>query len=124
MPAGQKNKKRLDFRGNSKEVISRFPEKVKIDVGFQLYKVQVGEEPDSWEPMKRVGPGTNEIRVRDEDGWFRVLYVAKFEEAIYVLHAFQKKTNDTPQGEIDAGKRRYKELEEARLRSATQTKRR
>jgi phage-related protein len=61
-------------------------------VGYQLDKVQGGEEPSDWKPMSTLGQGVQEIRIRDESGAFRVMYVAKFEQAIYVLHCFQKKT--------------------------------
>ena len=70
--------------------------------------VQVGREPADFKPIPSVGPGTYEIRVRDEAGAFRVIYVAKFERAVYVLHAFQKKTRETPQVDIELAARRYK----------------
>ena len=57
--------------------------------------------------MPEIGAGVNEIIVDTTDGWFRVMYVAKFEEALYVLHSFQKKTNKTSQGDKDIAKRRY-----------------
>ena len=116
--------KRVEFRGTSKEVITAFPPDARTDVGFQIYKVQVGEDPDSWRPMPRVGVGVNEIRVQGEDGWYRVFYVAKFEEAIYVLHAFQKKTHETPKREIDIARKRYSEMERARSSAAGPAKRR
>ena len=115
--------KPIDFQGNSKQVISDFPDGPKEDIGYQLYKVQIGEEPDGWAPMKTVGPGTREITVQDKDGWYRVFYVAKFEEAIYVLHAFQKKTNKTPPGEIEVARKRYKALEQSRKLAAKAAKR-
>ncbi|AUL66069.1 type II toxin-antitoxin system RelE/ParE family toxin [Escherichia coli] len=61
-----------------------------------------------------MGPGVREIRTRDADGIYRVMYVAKFEEAVYVLHCFQKKTQTTSQSDIDLAKRRYKELVQER----------
>ena len=69
--------------------------------------VQVGRNPDNWKPMASVGPGASEIRVRDQTGAFRVIYVAKFEDAVYVLHAFHKKTQKTARGDLDLAKRRY-----------------
>jgi phage-related protein len=59
-----------------------------------------------------VGPGAYEIRVRDEAGAFRVIYVAKFETAVYVLHAFQKKTRKTPRADIELAARRYRMIGE------------
>lgn len=70
--------------------------------------VQVGREPADFKPLPNVGPGTYEIRVRDEAGAFRVLYVAKFEHTVYVLHAFQKKTRKTSRADIELAARRYK----------------
>ena len=71
--------------------------------------VQVGRDPDNWKPMSVVGRGAREIRVRDQSGAFRVIYVATLRSAVYVLHAFQKKTQTTGRDEIELAKRRYKE---------------
>ncbi len=76
--------------------------------GFQLRKVQLGSSPDDFKPMPDIGAGVTEIIVNTADGWYRVIYVAKFEEAVYVLHSFQKKTNKTSQTDVDTAKRRYK----------------
>jgi len=70
--------------------------------------VQVGREPADFKPIPSVGPGAYEIRVRDEAGAFRVIYVAAFEHTVYVLHAFQKKTRETAKAHIDLAARRYK----------------
>jgi phage-related protein len=72
--------------------------------------VQGGEEPSDWKPMATVGQGVQEIRIRDESGAFRVMYVAKFEQAIYVLHCFQKKTEQTSKTDVDLAKKRYADL--------------
>ena len=73
-------------------------------------RVQSGREPTDWKPMPAIGAGANEIRVRDESGAWRVIYVAKFAEAIYVLHAFQKKTQRTAIQDIDLAAERYRAL--------------
>lgn len=73
-----------------------------------MFMVQVGREPADFRPMPRVGPGVYELRVRDDTGAFRVIYVAKFEEAVYVLHTFQKKTRKTLRADIELAQRRYK----------------
>jgi len=75
--------------------------------------VQVGREPADFKPMPNVGPGTFELRVRDETGAFRLIYVAKFEHAVYVLHAFQKKTRKTSRADIELAVRRYRLIGEA-----------
>lgn len=85
-----------------------FPEEVICEVGNQLNLVQHGLEPDDWKPMADVGSGACEIRIQSKDGWFRVVYVAKFENAVYALHSFQKKTNSTSKGDVDLAKERYK----------------
>ena len=77
--------------GSSYRDLLDFPEEPRRDAGFQLGRVQAGLDPDDWRPFDDVGAGTREIRVKDLGGTFRVMYVAKFEEAIYVLHCFQKK---------------------------------
>jgi phage-related protein len=78
--------------------------------GFQLFQVQEGQDPDDWKPINEIGPGVREIRIRDKDGAFRIMYVAKFEDAIYVLHCFQKKTQKTGAGDIALASRRYRDL--------------
>jgi phage-related protein len=72
--------------------------------------VREGDNPEDWKPMTDIGPGAREIRVREEDGAFRVIYVAILPKAVYVLHCFQKKTRKTSFGDIELAKRRYKEL--------------
>ncbi|ERT11180.1 type II toxin-antitoxin system RelE/ParE family toxin [Photorhabdus temperata] len=83
--------------------------------GYQLDRVQQGKDPDDWKPMSTVGAGVKEIRVKDADGIYRVMYVAKFEEAVYVLHCFQKKTEQTSLKDIALAKKRFKELLQERL---------
>jgi len=75
--------------------------------GYQLEGLQEGEAPDDWKPMKTVGPGVREIRLKGEDGAFRVFYVASRPEAIYVLHAFRKTTQKTAKRDIDLARQRY-----------------
>ena len=102
--------KPLQFRGSSLRDLRAFPSSAKREVGFQLDKVQMGWEPDDWKPMPAVGQGAMEIRVHDDAGAFRVIYVAKFEDAIFVLHAFQKKTQSTSRPDLEMAASRYREL--------------
>lgn len=74
--------------------------------------VQMGREPADWKPMSVVGPGACEIRVKDDSGAFRVIYVARFAEAVYVLHAFQKKTQRTARTDLYLAARRYRQARE------------
>ena len=102
--------KPVEFRGRSLEDLRAFPLTARREAGHQLDRVQNGREPDDWKPMNRVGRGAKEIRIRDEAGAFRVLYVAKFADAIYVLHCFQKKTERTSKADVELAARRYREL--------------
>ncbi|MFZ5927636.1 MAG: type II toxin-antitoxin system RelE/ParE family toxin [Acidobacteriota bacterium] len=102
--------KRVEFRGSSLEDLRAFPLAVRREAGHQLDQVQHGREPDDWKPMNTVGQGVKEIRIRDEAGAFRVLYVAKFADAIYVLHCFQKKTEKTSKADVELAAKRYREL--------------
>jgi len=87
--------------GDSLDRLRDFPEDARSQAGHQLSEVQNGIDPDDWKPMKTVGPGIREIRIREESGAFRVIYVATLPDAVLVLHAFQKKTQATPRCDID-----------------------
>jgi phage-related protein len=102
--------KPVHFVGVSREDLRDLPESVQETAGFQLFKVQQGKEPDDWKPMASIGSGVQEIRVRDDTGIYRVFYVAKFQEAVYVLHVFKKRSQKTARPDIKLGKSRYAEL--------------
>lgn len=102
--------KQIEFIGNSLDALRSFPLEARQDTGYQLDKVQRGLEPDNWKPMNIIGSGVKEIRVTDEQGQFRVIYIAKLLDAIYVLHCFKKKTQKTSLADIDVARSRYKEL--------------
>jgi phage-related protein len=91
-----KSMKPVVFLGDSVARLRAFPDGPRRDAGFQLDRVQRGMDPDDWKPMKSIGPGVREIRVRDAAGAFRVIYVATFAEAVYVFHAFQKRRRGRP----------------------------
>jgi phage-related protein len=100
--------KPVKFLGDSLRRLREFPEDARQDTGYQLDKVQRGSQPDDLKPMPSIGKGVEEIRVRDESGIYRTLYTARLADAVYVLHAFQKKTQATPK--TDIAKERYAEL--------------
>lgn len=102
--------KPITFLGDSLDALRAFPESARRQAGYQLDKVQQGLRPDDWKPMTSIGGSVAEIRMRDAAGAFRVVYVARFEEAVYVLHAFQKKSQRTAKADIDLAKARLKEL--------------
>lgn len=103
--------KPINWRGSSLHDIKNdnlFTPGARRLAGHQLSLVQAGLEPDDWKPFNTVGPGTKEIRINLDDGWFRVMYVAKFPEAVYVLHCFKKETAATSQHDKDIASARYK----------------
>ena len=102
--------KPVKFRGDALESLRRFPNNARQDAGFQLDKVQRGRDPDDWKPMKSIGPGVKEIRIRDITGAFRVIYLATIADAVYVLHCFQKKSKQTSNKDIRLARKRYKDL--------------
>lgn len=104
------DKKPIEFRGKALADLCSFPERTRREAGFQLFQVQEGRDPDDWKPMQAIGPGVREIRIREQSGAFRVIYVAKFADAVYVLHCFQKKTQKTSASDIALASLRYQEL--------------
>jgi phage-related protein len=102
--------KPIEFLGDSLKVISDFPKEVRQNAGRQLAKVQKGNLPDNYKPMPEIGKGVEEIRVRDESGIYRVIYTARFGDAVYVLHAFQKKTMQTSKRDMETARQRFKLL--------------
>lgn len=102
--------KPVKFRGNALDDLRAFPALARREAGHQLDQVQHGQEPDNWKPMLIIGQGVREIRIRDAAGAFRVVYVAKFADAVYVLHCFQKKTQKTSKLDLDMAESRYRDL--------------
>jgi len=102
--------KDVAFLGSSLEELRCLPQDVRRTVGYQLNRLQEGDLPDDWKPMPTIGAGVAEIRVRDATGAYRAIYVAKFTEAVYVLHVFAKKTQRTARRDIALARRRYAEL--------------
>jgi len=98
------------FLGNSLDDLRTFPLAARREAGHQIDQLQNGQEPDDWKPMNTVGQGVKEIRIRDAAGAFRVIFVAKFADAIYVLHCFQKKTEKTSKADLDLAAKRYRNL--------------
>jgi len=101
--------KLVAWLGDSLDPVRDFPDEARGRTGFELWEVQQGNEPSDWKPMPSIGIGVNEIRVR-EGGAFRLIYVAKFSEAVCVLHAFQKKTRKTLQTDIELARTRYRAM--------------
>lgn len=98
------------FWGSSLDDLRAFPLAARRAAGHQIDLVQQGAEPDDWKPMPTIGRGVREIRIREPQGTFRIIYVAKLGDAVHVLHCFQKKSQKTAQTDIDLAERRYREL--------------
>ena len=101
--------KPVEWLGSSQEDVRSFSPIARQNIGYQLYRVQNGMEPSDWKPMSSIGSGVSEIRIHAETE-HRVIYLAKFEDAIYVLHAFIKKTPKTSKKDINLAFRRFNEL--------------
>ena len=99
--------KPIEFLGDSLRSLREFPDDAKRDAGYQLDRVQHGLQPEDFKPMPTIGKGVEEIRVRDDTGAYRVIYTARLADAVYVLHAFQKKTQTTSKRDIELAKQRF-----------------
>jgi phage-related protein len=102
--------KPVEFRGSALDDLRAFPASARREAGHQLDQVQHGREPDDWKPLTTVGQGARELRIRDASGGFRIIYVAKFADVVYVLHCFQKKTQKTSKTDLDLAAKRYRDL--------------
>jgi phage-related protein len=100
----------IEFRGSSLSVLRAFPPDARRAAGFQLDRVQRGQDPIDWKPMSSVGPGVREIRVRERSGSFRVLYLARDSRRLVVLHCFRKTTRKTSRLDLEVARVRYRML--------------
>ena len=103
-----KEEKDVIWLGDSLTVLQGFPKSVRIDLGSDLRRLQIGELPLNFKPMKTVGPGVRELRARDRNNQYRTMYVARMGTSIVVLHSFVKKSRTTPKAEIDTAKERLR----------------
>lgn len=102
--------KAVIWMGSSREDLRAFPADARREAGFQLDLVQRGEEPEDWKPMRTVGQNVGEIRIQEESGAFRVIYLATRPEGIYVLHCFQKKTRKTSRRDLRLAALRFRAI--------------
>lgn len=98
----------IAWEGDSKEVISSFPDAAKSNLGFDLRLLQQGRQPTDYRPMSSVGPGVFELRDQDERAWYRVIYLSRVHDVIHVLHCFEKRSRETPMKEINTARKRLK----------------
>jgi phage-related protein len=101
--------KPIRWIGSSLDDLTKFPESARRKTGFQLRAIQSGDTASDFKAMPTVGLGVEEIRIRTDDA-YRIFYVARFAEAVYVLHAFQKKTQQTSKLDIEIGQKRYQQM--------------
>ena len=106
--------KPIRFLGDSLKRLREFPDDARQDAGYQLDKVQRGEQPDDFKPMPSIGKGVEELRVWDDTGTYRVIYTARLKDVVVVLHAFQKKTEATSRADIELARSRWKQLMQER----------
>jgi phage-related protein len=122
------DEKPIEWIGSSREDLVAFPPLAVRYAGHNLWLVQNGLMPEDFKPMETVGPGTFEIRISTDDGGgnvqHRVFYVARFEEAVYVLHAFRKTTRETSRHDVEVGRARYREMMADRRELLKQRKKR
>jgi phage-related protein len=104
----------IAWEGDSREVLKGFPEGVRQNFGFELWQLQLGERPTDYRPLTSIGPGVFELRDQDERAWYRVVYLSRIENVIYVLHCFEKKSREMPRKDFEKAKQRLKAVK-ARL---------
>lgn len=105
--------KPVRFCGDALKRLREFPRDARHDAGYQLEKIQLGKQPDDFKPMPDIGRGVEEIRIRDEGRAWRVIYTARLQDAVYVLHCFEKKSASTAARDIDLARRRYQAIKGA-----------
>ena len=99
--------KSIYWAGSSYKDLLSFPIEAKQDAGYQLHRVQNGLNPENWKPFQTIGSGVKEIRINDDGSTFRIMYIAKLANKIYVLHSFQKKSQKTRPKDIEIAKVRF-----------------
>jgi phage-related protein len=102
------------WEGDAREILRGFPEEVTQNLGFELWQLQQGERPRNYRPLPSIGQGVFELRDQDERAWYRVVYLSRIEDVIYVLHCFEKKSREMPRKDFERARRRLKAVK-ARL---------
>ena len=96
------------WEGDSREVLKAFPEEVRENFGFELWQLQQGQRPRDFRPLSSIGPGVFELRDQDARSWYRVVYLSRIEDVIYVLHCFEKKSREMPKNDFEKARQRLK----------------
>ncbi|MBZ5701034.1 MAG: type II toxin-antitoxin system RelE/ParE family toxin [Acidobacteriia bacterium] len=98
----------IAWEGDSREVLRSFPDDARQNLGFQLRLLQQGERPTDYRPLPSVGPGVFELRDQDARSWYRVVYLSRINDVIYVLHCFEKKSREMPRKDFEKARQRLK----------------
>jgi phage-related protein len=96
----------IAWEGDSREVLQTFPDGVRQNFGFELWQLQQGERPNDYRPLSSIGSGVFELRDQDERSWYRVVYLSRIHDVIYVLHCFEKKSRQMPRRDFEKAKQR------------------
>lgn len=102
--------KAIRFLGSSLDSLRAFPDDARHDAGYQLYQVQQGKQPSDFKPMPSIGRGVEELRIWSDKRTYRVVYIARLADFVYVLHAFQKTTAATSKRDLEIARDRYSKL--------------
>ena len=105
---GESRLAQIAWEGDSREVLRGFPEGVRQNFGFELWQLQLGERPSDYRPLPSIGAGVFELRDQDERAWYRVVYLSRINDVIYVLHCFEKKSREMPRRDFEKAKQRLK----------------
>jgi phage-related protein len=103
-PQGLRKTATIMWWGKSLDVLSSFPDRVKMNLGYSLRLLQWGEEPMDYRPLPSVGKGLFELREQDKDGWYRVIYLSRTNDCIHVVHAFEKDSREIPENEKEVAR--------------------
>jgi len=102
------------WEGDSRKVLLSFPDDARQNFGFALWQLQQGERPSDYRPLPSIGTGVFELRDQDERAWYRLVYLSRTSDVIYVLHCFEKKSREMPRKDFEKAKQRLKAVK-ARL---------
>jgi phage-related protein len=98
------------WEGDSLDVLRSFPKAIRAEFGADIFRLQRGQRPLDFKPMKSVGLGVFELRQRDDRGWYRIIYLSRVGDTIYMLHSFVKKSAKTSSNDLKIAEGRLKEV--------------
>jgi phage-related protein len=103
----------IHWEGDSRDVLAGFPEEIRADLGFALFEMQLGKKPMTLaRRMESIGPGVYELKESDKKTWYRVIYLSRIGDVIYVLHCFEKDSRKTDRRDLRVAKERLSKVHE------------